>query len=133
MQAEPAWRSTQALVMDKIDAMNKPGNTSGDAAALAPQPASDDASILRKKLRWRAWHRGTQELDLMLGTFADRYLETMDLQTLHDFELFMLAEDPEIQAWLQGDKPFPSDVPEALAALFAGYDFLVERQIQLKR
>ncbi len=114
--------------MDKIAAMNNPGNTSSDVEQLA-----EDAVILRKKLRWRAWHRGTQELDLMLGTFADRYLEQMDLQTLRDFELFMLAEDPEIQAWLQGDKPFPSDVPEVLADLFQNYDFLVERQIQLQR
>ena len=125
---QPASRPTQALVMDKIAVMNKPGNTSNNA-----EPAAVDAVILRKKLRWRAWHRGTQELDLMLGTFADRYLEQMDLQTLQDFELFMLAEDPEIQAWLQGDKPFPSDVPEGLSTLFQNYDFLVERQIQLKR
>ncbi len=114
--------------MDKNEAMDKNGAQISQATdpnltadALPPE------ELLRKKLRWRAWHRGTQELDLMLGTFADRFLAEMDLQTLQDFELFMLAEDPEIQSWLQGDKPFPSDLPDSLAALFARYDFLSER------
>lgn len=85
--------------------------------------ASMPDDILRKKLRWRAWHRGTQELDLMLGQFADKNLEAMDSQTLRDFELFMLAEDPEIQLWMQGDKPFPPDVPPALMAMLADFKF----------
>ncbi len=115
--------------MDKIETMDK--NSAQTMPSSTSQTAADDFApeeLLRKKLRWRAWHRGTQELDLMLGTFADRFLAEMDLQTLQDFEFFMLAEDPEIQSWLQGDKPFPSDLPETLAGLFAQYDFLAERQ-----
>ena len=88
------------------------------------EPANDnDTQILRKKLRWRAWHRGTQELDLLLGSFADQNLESMDAQTLKDFELFMLAEDPEIQAWMQGDKPYPPDVPKPLMDLLEAFVF----------
>ena len=91
--------------------------------APSPAPAPLDPATHRKKLRWRAWHRGTQELDLMLGSFADQNLEKMDAQTLVDFELFMLAEDPEIQAWMQGDKPYPPDVPPALMALLKAFQF----------
>lgn len=117
--------------MDKFKTMDK--NSAQDLSANNPDLKADDLApeeLLRKKLRWRAWHRGTQELDLMLGTFADRFLPEMDLQTLRDFELFMLAEDPEIQSWLQGDKAFPKDLPNSLASLFDRYDFLAERRTQ---
>ena len=32
---------------------------------------SDDLSPRRRKILYHAWHRGTRELDLLLGRFAD--------------------------------------------------------------
>jgi antitoxin CptB len=39
---------------------------------------TDDDQILRKRLRFRSWHRGTREMDLILGRFADAHLAAMD-------------------------------------------------------
>jgi antitoxin CptB len=35
---------------------------------------SDDAEIRRKRLLFRCWHRGTQEIDLIFGSFADAFI-----------------------------------------------------------
>ena len=37
--------------------------------------AGEDIAIRRRRLRYRAWHRGTKEMDLVLGPFADAHLE----------------------------------------------------------
>ena len=37
--------------------------------------AGEEIAIRRKRLRYRAWHRGTKEMDLILGPFADANVE----------------------------------------------------------
>ena len=37
-------------------------------------PIDTDLEALRRKLGFRAWHRGTREADLLIGSFADRHL-----------------------------------------------------------
>ena len=37
----------------------------------------EDLEIRRKRLRYHSWHRGTKELDLVLGQFGEMYLPTM--------------------------------------------------------
>ena len=63
-----------------------------------------------KKMRYRAWHRGTKEMDLILGTFADHELESLNPADLDTFEALLEAEDAEAQTWFMGSNP----VPEAL-------------------
>ncbi len=36
--------------------------------------SDDPREIQRRRLRFRSWHRGTREADLMLGRFADAHL-----------------------------------------------------------
>jgi antitoxin CptB len=62
-----------------------------------------------KRLRFRAWHRGTQELDLLIGRFADAHLESMDDGQLERFEAFMERPDPEVHGWLVRRLPVPDE------------------------
>lgn len=56
--------------------------------------------VRRRRAAWRAGHRGTKELDLLVGRFAVQRLPGMTEAELAHFERFLAVNDPEIQAWL---------------------------------
>jgi len=58
-------------------------------------------------LRYRAWHRGTRELDLIIGPFADAATEAMDGAELDRLELLLSEEETDLQAWLLGRETPP--------------------------
>jgi len=61
----------------------------------------------RKRILFRAWHRGTREMDLVLGRFADAQLADLNDSELDQIEELMIAPDPEIYKWLSGSQPVP--------------------------
>jgi len=76
--------------------------------------AGEDIALRRRRLRYRAWHRGTKEMDLLLGPYADARLEAMDTAELDRFETFIDEADTDLQKWLLGQEPPPADVDHAL-------------------
>ena len=68
----------------------------------------------RRKLRYRAWHRGTREMDLVLGRFADAQLTAMSAAELDAFEALMEAPDPDLFGWIVGQAPVPVTFDGAL-------------------
>lgn len=61
----------------------------------------------RRRIRFRAWHRGTKEMDLILGTFADAHIETLAEPDLAAFEALMEAPEQDAYAWITGKQPVP--------------------------
>lgn len=61
---------------------------------------SSDLDTRKKRALWRANHRGTKEMDWLLGKFAEAKLPAMGEAELGQFERFMALPDPELQAWL---------------------------------
>ena len=57
-------------------------------------------NILIRKLIYRAWHRGTKELDLVLGNFAESNIHEFTQSELHDFTVILDEEDPDLYQWL---------------------------------
>jgi antitoxin CptB len=57
----------------------------------------------RKTLLWRATHRGTRELDLVLGGFAREFLATMTEGELDELEALIDLPDPELMSWILGE------------------------------
>jgi antitoxin CptB len=70
---------------------------------------SDDIEVRRRRAAWRAGHRGTKELDLLVGRFAETRLAAMSDADLAHFERFLAVNDPELQAWLLGPTAGQSD------------------------
>lgn len=68
-----------------------------------------------KRLRYRSWHRGCKETDLVLGRFCDRMLETMNEAQLTLFETLLDEDDADIWNWLTEKTPCPK--PQYLALL----------------
>lgn len=61
-----------------------------------------DRDIRLKRLRFRAWHRGTKEADLMIGGFFDRFSADWSDEQIAWFEALMDEEDVEIMGWAIG-------------------------------
>ncbi len=59
-----------------------------------------DPEHRRKRLGFRAWHRGMKEVDLVLGPFADAHLEQMDETGLEAFEMLLNVPDHDLYDWL---------------------------------
>jgi len=60
-----------------------------------------------KRLRFRAWHRGTREADFMIGGFFDRHHADWQDADMAWFEALLNEEDVDIMAWAIGTLPVP--------------------------
>jgi antitoxin CptB len=69
----------------------------------------------RKRLLFRCWHRGTREMDLLLGRFADAEITGLTDAELGELELLMEVPDPDLYAALIGSA---AHTPECAGALF---------------
>lgn len=58
----------------------------------------DDTRL--KKLKFRAWHRGFREADLILGPFADSHGHELTSAELETFERLLEQPDPDIYDWI---------------------------------
>jgi antitoxin CptB len=66
-----------------------------------------DRDIRLKRLRFRAWHRGTKEADLLIGGFFDSFSATWSEDQIAWFEDLMNEEDVEIMGWAIGTIAIP--------------------------
>jgi antitoxin CptB len=81
-----------------------------DNAAVPPMPNDREAiEGLRRKLAFRAWHRGTSEADLLIGTFADQSLTWFAAEELRQFERLLEEDDPVIDDWITGRQLLPKE------------------------
>lgn len=64
----------------------------------------------RKKLIFRSWHRGTREIDLLLGRFADAHLPGFDAEALQQYEDLLVNSDPDLYNWMTGKESPPANV-----------------------
>lgn len=88
---------------------------------------ADDIETRRKRLRFRSWHRGTKELDLLLGGFADRELGNMDSGALDRFEALLEVPEPVIYAWLTGQSAPPPDFDHEVTRRLLAFKFSPEQ------
>jgi len=62
--------------------------------------AENELHLRRKRLRFRSWHRGTREMDLILGRFADAKLACLDAEQLDRYAALLENSDPDLYDWL---------------------------------
>lgn len=74
---------------------------------MTDNPADSTISPLRKKLLFRAWHRGTREADLLMGRFAEDFLPKATTEQTAQFERLLAEEDPDIFDWVTGKTQLP--------------------------
>ena len=68
---------------------------------------SADLDPRRKRILFRAWHRGVREMDLVFGQFADNELAGLAEGDLDELETIMAEEDNDLVKWVVGEWPVP--------------------------
>ncbi len=77
--------------------------------------SSDGLDDRRKRLLFRCWHRGTREMDLILGRFADAAIADLTDDEVTQLEHLIEVPDPDLYAALTGDAAL---APEYATGLF---------------
>jgi antitoxin CptB len=77
--------------------------------------SSDGLDDRRKRLLFRCWHRGTREMYLILGRFADAEIASLRDEELTQLERLIEVPDPDLYAALTDGKAL---APEYASALF---------------
>lgn len=75
---------------------------------------NDATAVRRKRLRFRSWHRGMKEMDLILGRFADARLAGFDDTELDAFEAILTVQDQALYDMLVREAEPPADLAGAV-------------------
>ena len=109
------------LTFANVIAISTPPGTSGLLALdwigkmTGSTRSSDGLDDRRKRLLFRCWHRGTREMDLILGRFADAEIPSLRDEELTQLERLIEVPDPDLYAALTDGKAL---APEYASALF---------------
>jgi antitoxin CptB len=95
---------------------------SGLTTPPVPPVGGHDPATRRKKLGFRAWHRGTREADLMMGRFADVFLQDATMDDMDMFDALLAENDPDIYDWVTARLDVPANHP-AVSVILKLRDF----------
>lgn len=70
--------------------------------------------LRRRKILYRAWHRGIREMDLIMGRFAESCIDALTQAEMDEIERLMTIPDQQIYAWISGSEPVPAEHDTAL-------------------
>jgi antitoxin CptB len=76
--------------------------------------SSSGLDARRRRLLYRAWHRGMREMDLITGRFADVMIDQLSDAELDEFERLMDAPDPDVYRWIANGEVPPAEYDSAL-------------------
>ena len=83
--------------------------------------ASSETETRRKRLLWRATHRGIKEMDLILGGFVVKNLETFSEAEIADLERIMDIPDQDMLSWATKQADIPPQHASALLTRILAY------------
>lgn len=78
----------------------------------------------RRRLLFRAWHRGIKELDLIFGNFVEANVDTFDHADCAWFETIFEEQDHEILAWVTGETETPEAYQGDMMTRLQALDFM---------
>ena len=84
--------------------------------------ADDELDARRRKLRFRSWHRGMSEMDLILGRFADAEIAALTGDELDQYARLLEFPDDQFFLVMTGDRAAPEqlDCPRLRRVLVFG-------------
>lgn len=83
-----------------------------------------DRDARLKRLRFRAWHRGTKEADLLVGGFFDRNAARWSMDEIAWYEALMNEQDADIIGWAIGTIPVPPDIDGPMIRAMQALDYI---------
>jgi antitoxin CptB len=91
---------------------------------------TDDLDLRRRRAAYRAAHRGTKEMDALVGRYADAKVMMLEGDALSTFEEFLAIADPTLQGWILANESVSGSAFESLVddiRIFHGLDRLTEK------
>ena len=79
--------------------------------------------IRLKRLKYRAWHRGFREADLILGPFADTHADRLTESQLDELEALLEQPDQDLYEWIVEKTPTPSEFDGEMMNLIKAFRF----------
>ena len=70
---------------------------------------SADLDVRRRKILFRAWHRGIREMDLIMGRFVDAEIGTLTEAEIGELEGLLEVPDADLYRWISGEAETPSN------------------------
>lgn len=77
-----------------------------------------------KRLKFRAWHRGTKEADLLIGGFFDRFSANWSEAETDWFERLLEIDDVSIMAWAIGTETPPAEMDGPMMRRMQQLDYI---------
>lgn len=87
----------------------------------------DDALDLerrRKRLRFRAWHRGVKEADIIVGAFVDAHVAGWGHEQIRWLERLLEEPDQDVLAWIMRARPVPAPFDTEIMAAMQRLDYV---------
>lgn len=81
----------------------------------------ETAEARLKRMAMRSWRRGTKEMDLILGPYADANLAAMSEERLAVYDWLLAENDTDLLPWVLGQVAAPAYLTDLIAeiAIFA--------------
>jgi len=79
----------------------------------------ETAEARLKRMAMRSWRRGTKEMDMVLGPYADAHLAGMDAATLDIYDSLLNENDQDLLPWVLGQAEPPAPLGPLLAQISA--------------
>ena len=73
-----------------------------------------DLEITRKRLLWRATHRGIKEMDILVGGYAQKHLVAMSAADLEHFAGLLEIPDQDLLSWATNQSSVPPPQQSAM-------------------
>ena len=77
-----------------------------------------------RALKYRAWHRGTREADMMIGVLFDAHHASWVGHYRSQFAALLTEQDVDIMAWAIGTQPLPERYQGPMMDAFRRLDFI---------
>ena len=89
---------------------------------------TNNIEIRRRRLKYRTSHTGTKETDILLGSFVEVFIESLDESEIQDFEdLLSIGNDPLVFNWIVSSESAPKEFDTPLLKKIQNH--VVEREI----
>ena len=68
---------------------------------------SEPLDIRKRKLKFRACHRGIREMDILFTVFVREHLDDLSVEECDQLEILLEESDHDILLWMSGNNPTP--------------------------
>ncbi len=88
-------------------------------ARKKPEPSD----VRRRRLAYRAAHRGTKEMDLVLGGYVQKFIRNMSAADLDELERIVTLPDNDLARWMTGEAVLPPEFDTKLMASILAFSY----------